>query len=574
MAGVVALPCWTVQSAAGHQPAQSPSASDSVDILERAQDTQRRFERTRRDHLPTTYRSSGRCDIRIGQYCFRFDEDDPAWVPPPEHEHVISGRAELIETLDSAQRLIAGDPWVNTQLVRYLVEDGQLDRTQSVLRRCSVTVQWWCPALSGYVAHQRGEFRAAERAFERALAHMPPEQRCEWLDLSDLVPGNVRGMLRSVECQDRGPLLDTLFWLADPLFIVSGNELRSEHFARQVVSLMYRQARGPDPDRWNPSTHRITLRYGPPRGWQRIRGNPTELRPSLVTHYGTDGAAFFFPDRDGMQQPTEIAEDRWLTDVRTPQSNHDPAYASNGFEDLSAEFALFRRGDSSLLVGRTILSHDSLVTPDSIQFGLTLTEGPNEPLHTATVESADSVGVLSIAGSARRYLVSLEALAKGSRVAGRARHGIDLSRVHGDGLMTSDVLVLSEVDSMPATPDQAILHLRRPGDFQPAERFTLYWEVYGLDSTNTLHTTTISLDKIGKSIFRRVAELTPFASHRPAVHVAWDEGVPARDASYFTRALLVDLPQELSNGRYRLTLTVEDARGQTSQRSLEIRVES
>jgi hypothetical protein len=556
-------------SAAGVSPPQPALGADSVEVLRHAQGRQARFERLRRDRLPWTYSSSGRCDVRIGRYCFRFDHGEPAWEPPPEHTDVVAAREDLIGFLDSAQRVMTGDAWLTTQLIRYLIEDDQPEAAREVVSRCTVQDTWLCPALEGFVAHRRGAYQDAEDAFDRALAGMTPDQRCEWDDLSDLVPSDVRGRFRSLECVERGPLLDTLFWLADPLYTVPGNELRAEHYARHVVSVMHRQAKGPDPDGWNESTHRITLRYGAPRGWQRIRGSPAELRPSLVTHYGTNGSAFFFPERDFVEKPDAIPADGWVLDEERPQSNHDPAYAANGFQDMTAEFAMFRQADSTIVVGTSFLSHDSVRAGTETRFAMVMTTGPHQTGHRSSKVVHDTTAVLLLTGAPRSYLVSVEALAPASKVAGRVRQGLDLRRVHGEGLVASDILVLNPCDSLPHQLSDAVPHLRESGPFRAGERFTLYWELYGLDPANTIHSTTISLDKTSKGVFRRLAELTPFASHQPTVHVAWDETAP-RNMTTLSRGLVVDLPDDLSNGEYRLTISVETPAGESVERTVKL----
>ena len=79
----------------------------------------------------------------------------------------------------------------------------------------------------------------------------------------------------------------------------------------------------------------------------------------------------------------------------------------------------------------------------------------------------------------------------------------------------------------------------------------------------------ISLDKTSKGIFRRLAEITPFASHTPAVRVAWDDS--SRDQTgVVPRSVAVDLPSELSDGRYRLTVTIEGSTGQRIERIIEL----
>ncbi len=546
---------------------------DSTDIRRQAERMQQRFERTRRQHLPWGYGSSGPCDIRMGQYCFTFDDNERDWDPPAEHPDVITAREELINALDSLHAKLPGDEWILTQLVRYGVESRRFDLVEHAAITCTLAKVWLCHALAGYVHHATQDYTTAEDAFDLALVLMASRQRCEWEDLSDLLAGGVRGKWRDRGCQDRSGMLDTLFWLSDPLHYVAGNELRTEHFARQVASLMYRQARGPSHQPWNAIEHRIITRYGWPRGWERIREYRTSLRPPMVTHYGLNGAATFFPTIATMvSDPTSIAQRDWDMDPPRPQSSHGPPYASEAFEDVTVDVALFRRGDSTTLVSAISLSHDGLSLRNDTEFAVAISKNPQTLPRIWSAVANDTTHVLIATAMASPHLVSFEVLARAAGVAGRSRFGIDLSRLHRPGLVVSDVLVLHTNDSLPTGLEQAVALIRRPSPYRPGERFALYWELYGTQSQVT-YSTSLSLDKTNKGIFRRLAELTPFTSHNAAVRVAWDD--TARDQFELApRSIAVDLPTQLSAGRYRLTLTIEASTGERHERIVDMVVAS
>jgi len=566
----VLTPLWLADATPLHARFAS---GDSTEMRRLAERMQQRFERTRRQHLPWGYGSSGRCDLRIGQYCFTFDDDGREWNPPPEDPEVTNAREKLVHGLDSLRLELPGDKWILTQLVRYGVESGRFDLVKNATSTCALAEAWLCHALSGFVYHATEEYTVAERAFDRSLDLMTAGQRCKWEDISDLIVGGIRRKWRDRECRDRSGLLDTLFWLSDPLYYIAGNELRTEHFARQVASLMYKQARGPDQERWNAVGHKIIMRYGWPTSWQRRRERRYSLRPPMVTHYGSNGSATFFPTTEKMvSSPTSIAERAWDFDPDRPQSSHGPSYARQAFEEVSVGVALFRHGDSTTLVSTISLSHDSLSPNDTTEFAIAISNDPRTAPRVWSAVTRDTTYVLTATSAASPQLVSVEALAREAGVAGRSRFGMDFGRIHRPGFVGSDVLVLRPVDSLPNNLADAVPAVRRPSHYRPGERFVLYWELYGVQA-NATYTTSLSLDKTSKGIFRRLAELTPFTSHQPAVRVAWDETARGQN-QVVPRSMAVDLPPELTDGQYRLTLTIEASTGELVERSIEMAIRS
>src|SRR3989475_6925738 len=96
---------------------------------------------------------------------------------------------------------------------------------------------------------------------------MPAEERCQWSDLSSLLDGDLRKRYRALPCAERDRLGARLWWLARPLLSQTGNDRRSEHFARLAVVRLMREARTAYGLSWGGDLTEITLRYGWPRWW-------------------------------------------------------------------------------------------------------------------------------------------------------------------------------------------------------------------------------------------------------------------------------------------------------------------
>src|ERR1700674_3838838 len=168
--------------------AQPLSRDDSLQVLREAQHAQWDFERHRRFDLPSIYSNTGApCDL-IGRFCVRHGGIAFERIPL---ENLSESRESLLRALDTAAALLPGDDWIAGQRVRYLVDAGEGNAALRAARSCRGTA-WWCEALEGLALHMTGDFAAAERVFDRALADMPEKIRCRWTDLSYLLEEGFR----------------------------------------------------------------------------------------------------------------------------------------------------------------------------------------------------------------------------------------------------------------------------------------------------------------------------------------------------------------------------------------------
>ena len=104
----LALQLQAVPRPVGARPATP--AADSVGDLRRAQSEQVSFERSRRAWLPYGQSSGGRCDVRLGRFCWWYDGSLPKF--PPEAETIRDRRTELLTALDQLGTRYPGDDWL------------------------------------------------------------------------------------------------------------------------------------------------------------------------------------------------------------------------------------------------------------------------------------------------------------------------------------------------------------------------------------------------------------------------------------------------------------------------------
>jgi hypothetical protein len=139
---------------AGGAAQQVESARDSQELVRSLRAAQRRFEWTRRHHLPWALGTpGGRCDVEVGRYCYW--DDHTRWTAPSEDTRVIRDRSALVSRLDSAAAVLPGDGWIAGQRTRYLAETDRYADALWALKDCRAE-RWWCQALTGFVFHAMG----------------------------------------------------------------------------------------------------------------------------------------------------------------------------------------------------------------------------------------------------------------------------------------------------------------------------------------------------------------------------------------------------------------------------------
>ncbi|HEX8695338.1 MAG TPA: hypothetical protein VF746_23200 [Longimicrobium sp.] len=580
LARVLAAAAWTVL-AAGEGAAQGRASpvsavreqrADSARALRGARQAQARFESLRFRNLPWTDDSGGggrHCDEIIGRFCVWHDEEEDDWTPPPEKEAVRSGRAELVARLDEAAARIPGDGWVAGQRVRYLVQAGRASDAARAARECRAA-RWWCRALEGYALHAAGEYGRADSAFTAALEAMPEAERREWTDFGPVLPDGDARDLRRMDPAARAAAVRRLWWLADPLWTLPGNDRKTEHFSRLMVDRFQDRAREVDGIPWGDDLREIYLRFGEPVGWERIRTpHMTAGRPQVVIHHAPHGSEFF-PRLEQVRQPAGARVDDWLDDdPRRTRTAYLPR-AVRSLDGLPHQAAVFRRGDSVLVVAAFEMEHDSLPPAPELEAGLVLQRDEAAEPRIARTRVSGRRGVVRLGAPQEEAMLSLEALERTSRRAARARYGVDLRRPAAPGLALSDVLLLADSAARPASLDEAAPLARGTTRFAPGERLGLFWEVYGLDPRADTLTLAVALSRRGVGGLRRTAERLGLARAATPVRMRWSEEVEA--GAVLPRSLAIALP-DVPDGDYVIEVSVRTRAGATASATREIRVE-
>jgi hypothetical protein len=540
--------------------------TDSLATLRAARRAQAEFEGQRRALAPRApARSSGPCDERIGRFCYWYEGERSD--APPEPRAIAAARARLIARLDSAAFRIPGDAWIAGQRVRYLVEDGRTDEAVAAARSCGGAL-WWCEALEGLARHAGRQFFAADSVYAAALRDMPADERCRWTDLSPILAGPLRRRFLALGCDARAAFAARVWFLARPLYAHPGNDRRTEHWARlTIVQLLTGAASAwalPPAD----DLRELIVRYGWPEAWSQGSLEPGEATPVMVGHE-RQPSFHFLPDAIPVDDTTALPPATWTLEPTLTRERYAPSYAVR-FETIEPDFAVFRRGESTLVVVAYDVTRDTLLSGQRVDAALALAEDERRPVVLEGRAAAPSAGVVVAVAPGTPQIASFEVTADSPAYAARARVGLapwDPSRA---GLTLSDMLTFEPADSLPADLSDVLPLVRGPARVSRGNRIGLYWELYGVAPSGENVTTRVTVTPTRAGWLGRLGGWLGLGARHRETRVEWQEGGRPQ-GGIVRRALVVDLAP-LAPGRYRIELTVTTPQGgsRAASRDLEV----
>jgi hypothetical protein len=544
------------------------SPSDSLAVLKSARRARDAFEATRRASLPERPGGgSETCGERIGRMCYWYDGGvDSAPEEPPR---IRQARARLLATLDNAGTALPGDDWIAGQRVRYLLEDGQPRLAAHVAAHCRA-VAWWCEALDGLVRHVERDFTGADSLFAAALADMPEDERCRWNDISSLLEGELAGRYRDLDCVGRAALEARWWWLAQPLYSLTGNDRRTEHFARRTMIRIEQGRRTPFGLYWDDDLGVVLLRYGWPTFW--TRDPPTSLllhSEPRVTGHEASPSFHFAPGARALDNPGGAKPEDWSLDGPQTRERYAPAYAI-AFTYLQHQQAVFQRDDSCIVVAAYDLSRDTLFARQAVTAALAL--AADERTLALSRDSSVVTGVRALTATAPcgPLVMSLEAVAPSERHVARARYGVTPPRRLTYHAAISDLLLFDPPDSLPATLDAVVPHAHGSARVPADRKVGVFWELYGVDPASGAVGVALTLARQGTGWLRRAVQSLGLAGPRRDVRLEWQE-VPEA-ASIAPRTLAIDL-SGLAQGCYLLEVAVTPVGAETVTARREIWIE-
>ena len=609
----VLFPLLAAGLAGAQQPTNAPSLvahageprdgalppADSVRLLREARGAQAAFERQRRTLLPTSHGGGVRCDVRIGRFCYWYDERAPDG--PEEPARIADRRRRLLEALDSAAAELPADEWLVGQRVRYRLEAGDADLAVAVARSCASSAAW-CAELRGLALHAAGDAAGADSAFAQARRLLDEPTRCGRSDdLAPMLDEGLRERWASLPCTARDSVAGRWWWLATPFLSRPGNDRRNEHDARLVLARLHAESRTAYAETWREDLRELIVRYGWPERWSRRP--PTATAPTAVSVVGHDPspAYRFTPRAAAVDAPYDATDADWPLRDPLARERYAPAFARR-IHPLPAAGAVLRRGDSLLVVATYDAPLDSLRGNAPSLAVVLAREGEPPIVRRDTLRRA--VGAVTTSAPDRPHLLALEAFGD-SATAARARLAVRPPPLV-DGFGVSDVLLFDAervggradlgapagADTAARAPAPAVDSTRSDSSGIAAQEtpaaprlapavelpqvltaplgadvvrapgmLGVYWELYGLGDGAQAVETSLVVSGAEAGWLERAWDQVRGEPSRAPVRLRWTDVGAGGPLS--ARSVTVALPA-LPNGRYDLELRVADRAGRVA----------
>ncbi len=541
------------------------SRADSADISKHAHNQQASFERRRRLMLPRFYVGNADHCLIVGRFC-EWHPNLRDYVVPDEGKNIKKARVELLRDLNKAAEALPGDDWIAGQRIRYLTE-GHDTSAVSVARSCRAT-KWWCDALLGFALHVAGNYLAADSSYARALEGMPSPTRCHWQNLAPLLDDDIRGTYHKLPCPQREAIDERIWWVADPLFMVPGNERRTEHFSRLVHAVLQSQSVNTYGSSWGGDLAELILRFGWAEKWTREPSQSMypESQGSVTGHEREPGYHFFLtqPPPDSLSLITDSVFDIYQF---PPREQYSPGY-TRAFEKLDAQVARFRRGDSTRVIASFDVSADTIFRKTKFTAALIATGDPETTPSVTQVLESPVKNVLSLSTPWKSQLIGVELLATDSAGAARWRSGFSEIPLDSGRISVSDLLFVDGAPSLPNTLEDAIPRAHGGTKFRHNQKIGLFWELYGRTPADSSLPVSLTITPVDESLLRRAFRALRVAPKLTPLNIRWQENGGAGVLS--ARTVVLDLSL-VPAGKYAVKLQVGDDAGAVTQRVIEVK---
>jgi hypothetical protein len=347
-----------------------------------------------------------------------------------------------------------------------------------------------------------------------------------------------------------------IWWLADPLHSLPGNDLRTEHYARHTMALLLEDASNPYGLVWGKDLRQLLIRYGWPTYWARSYPRGGSLERERVVGHEADPAYWLFPRPVFIEPWSDGTEVRWEPAMERPPARYSPPYATALVPITGVQFARFRRGDTTLTVAALDLSADSGFALGPIDVRLAAARDPASPVEIGRASLPDPFGLVTVRSTWRPAVLSLETMKAHTGLIGWRRVMLPPDPA-GLPPVLSDILLLAPTRELPHSLDDAAGAALRPTQVREEQRVGLYWEMYQMPDSVLEVAVTVT-----KARFKDEA---PYPAGRPAcpprvaslVSAGWRETPESRPRSP-ARSIVLDL-QRLSRGRYLVAIQVSQA---------------
>jgi GWxTD domain-containing protein len=405
--------------------------------------------------------------------------------------------------------------------------------------------------FAGLGLHERGHTGAADAAFQRALALLPPADRRVFEDVRPLLPASLQARYASLDAEHQDHAATIFFAGRDPLYLTGASERRLEHYARLAWVDLKFAAPASGLRGWQNEMGMVWVRYGRPAlQWRCCAGKFTEDAARGVFWHYEDGPTFQF--RRGRSYRLGVPSAgtlRVLFDLREELPEHYVPRTITALHGLPHQLARFRGaapGEARVEVyGRAPLDSLGLQPGEELQTGLFVFDAVYNPLISTPGTGPAMAGPVGLAYRfhlpAGTYRYGLEARAAGpdsvARPVARERETFEVAAYPEGRLALSDILLATSLRPRagPAAQRAELLIVPKAGTtLEPGERLHLFYEIYGLAGGDggyaTIQAELAVEDATRRNVVDRLARGVEelFRRGERDTRVRWERTVPVR----------------------------------------------
>jgi len=317
---------------------------------------------------------------------------------------------------------------------------------------------------------------------------------------------------------------------------------------------------------WAADLRELVVRYGWARYWTKVPASGITANGGAISGHEAMPNYHFFPAANRFDPITAIGSGFWnFKQWRSPE-RYAPKLVSE-FVQLAPQIALFRRGDSALVVVAYDLSRDTAFQSGPVRSAVSLAH--DERSSPVILENDSRSGQFTATIDSTAHLLSLEILSEQKRKAARARQSVWLPPRTTGGLGVSDILLFDPPAGEVSDLAHALPAARGNLTADAKRKLGLFWEIYGLAKADSALPVALTLTRITEGSLRRIAESIGLGRRSP-IRIAWREY--AAPGGVATRSVVLDLSL-IPSGKYVLKLDATPA-GQdavTTSRIIDIR---
>jgi hypothetical protein len=234
---------------------------------------------------------------------------------------------------------------------------------------------------------------------------------------------------------------------------------------------------------------------------------------------------------------------------------------------LDAQVALFRRGDSTMIVAAYDVAGDSIFGKAKFAAAVAASFEETLPPTVNIVKQAPLKGVMTLSSPWKTQLIGVELLAADSSGAARWRSGFDEIPLDSARISVSDLLFVDGAPSLPSDLAEATASAHGGTKFKRNQKVGLYWELYGKSPADSALPISLTISPIQEGLLKRAFRAMRIAPKATPLNIRWQENGAAGMLS--PRSVVLDLSL-MPAGKYAVKIEAGTTGSAVASRIIEV----